>query len=362
MSNTWRHADLFRLAHPKGINPRVGDFILKGEISKDAPEILHGFQMVQSAQNVSEVLNALRIHKNLPWEAVPTQFLKEAEVWKTLFYDGALGQTALLRNVTRFAKIGAFDDLKFAGDVAQALANEERIINGRVHPVAYANALGIYGKGPLAQGGYGVRHREWAVNAKVLGALEDGFYSAFQTIEPANKRTMISIDTSASMTWGAPAGLVGMDYAGAAAVMAMVTLRTEPYVEINAFGTYVEKVKTVNVSDRDSLETVKEKISRFSGGGTDCSAPMRHAREKNKNIDTFMVFTDNETWAGPEKPAQSLVKYRQTSGRDSRLAVVAFAGTEFTIADPTMPGIMMDFVGFDAAAPRVLADFSAGRI
>jgi len=43
------------------------------------------------------------------------------------------------------------------------------------------------------------------------------------------------------------------------------------------------------------------------------------------------------------------------------LAVVGMAASPFTIADPTDKG-MMDFVGFDSSAPRVLADFSAGRI
>lgn len=356
----WTHRDLFRLAHPKGVDQNVGNFILGKDTVPDGPTVIDGFKHIQQATSAEGVQEVLRRVPNLPWETIPTQFLTDPEVWKTLFYNGALGQTALIRNITRFAKIGAFKDVKFAGDVAQALSDSERILKGRVHPVAYANALGIYGEGLITGDGgfYGSgRSKNWDTNAKVLAGLEAGFYESFQTIEPANKRTMISIDTSGSMTWGAPAGLVGMDYLGAAALVAMVTLRTEPYTEINAFST---DLRALNISASDSLATVRRKLG--SGyGGTDCAQPMVHARQNKLDFDTFVVLTDNETWAGAEKPAQALVKYRKSSGNDARLAVVAFAGTEFSIADPKDRG-MMDFVGFDSAGPRVLADFSAGRI
>ncbi len=364
--NGWTHRDLFRLAHPKGVDKYVGDFILGKGVGLDTfdnrPFIINGFEGIQNANSVVDVKRVLEIHKNLPWETIPTQFLTDPEVWKTLFYNGALGQTALIRNITRLAKIGAFNDVQFAGDVAKALSDAERIVKGRVHPVAYANAMGIYRDGTLGRDndyfGSGGRTKDWDTNAKVLGGLEAGFYESFKTVEPANKRTLISIDTSGSMTWGAPAGLVGMDYMGAAALVAMVTVRTEPYVEVTAFNTSLRKL---GISDTDSLETVDKKLRQGGYGGTDCSAPMVWAEKNKLNFDTFVVLTDNETWAGNIKPSQALVRYRKSSGNDARLAVVAFAGTQFTIADPTDKG-MMDFVGFDSAGPRVLADFSAGRI
>lgn len=362
----WTHRDLFRKVHPKGVDTRVGNFIL----GKGAPrnenhnDILDGFTMMQNAGSVAEVLGVLNATKGLPWETIPTQFLKNEQVWKTLFYNGALGQTALLRNVTRLAKMDAFKDLVFAADYATALADAEKILKGRVHPVAYANALGIYRDGQFGGrgGGYSYygsgRTKDWTTNAKVLDGIEAGFYESFAAVEPANKRTMVSIDTSGSMTWSAPAGLVGMDYLGAAAAMAMVLVRTEPYVEVNAFST---SLRNINISARDSLETVDKKIRAGGYGGTDCSLPMVTAKDRGQDIDTFTVWTDNETWAGDIKPSQALVNYRKARGIDARLAVVALAATPFTIADPSDKG-MMDFVGFDASAPKVLADFSAGRI
>jgi 60 kDa SS-A/Ro ribonucleoprotein len=88
---------------------------------------------------------------------------------------------------------------------------------------------------------------------------------------------------------------------------------------------------------------------------------MIYAKNAKMDIDTFTVWTDNETWAGNIKPSQALAQYRQHRNIPARLAVVGLAASAFTIADPKDKG-MMDFVGFDASAPRVMADFSAGRI
>lgn len=354
----WTHRDLFRLAHPKGVDQNVGNFIL-GKDVEPGVNIIDGFRAAQAAGSVKETLEVIAAYKNLPWEALRTEHLTDARVWKALFYNGAMGQTAVLRNVSRLQKNGAFDDLVFAGDYAKALSDRERIVKGRMHPVAYANALGVYGKGGAQVDYYSYASRPgFTPNAKILGALEDGFYASFDAVEPSNKPTMLAVDVSGSMTWGAPAGLVGLTYLEAAAVMAMVTLRTEPYADIRAFST---TLKSVNVSDRDSFKSVVDKFNRIGMGGTDCSAPMRFAEKNRLEVDTFAVYTDNETWAGAVKPAQALVNYRQRSGREARLAVVAMAATPFTIADPNDRG-MMDFVGFDSSAPRVLADFSAGRI
>ncbi len=358
----WTHRDLFRKVHPKGVDPQVGNFIL-GK-SSEGIAIIEGFNKMQKAGTVKEVLDVLSEYKNLPWETIPTQFLKDEKVWKALFYNGALGQTALIRNVTRFAKIGAFNDIQFAGDVAKRLADREQIVKGRVHPVAYANALGVYTNGAFSYrdnyygyGGYG-RNKDWTTNAKVSGGLEAGFYESFHAVEPSNKRTMVSIDVSGSMGQGAGAGLVGLTCAEAAGLMAMTVVRTEPYVVVNGFQS---QLVDLGISDSDNFATVTRKISNRNFGSTDASKPMAEALRKGQEIDTFTVWTDNETWAGRQKPVQALKEYRSKMGREARLAVVAFTATDFTIADPSDRG-MMDFVGFDSAAPKVLADFSAGRI
>jgi 60 kDa SS-A/Ro ribonucleoprotein len=102
-------------------------------------------------------------------------------------------------------------------------------------------------------------------------------------------------------------------------------------------------------------------MRKVNWGGTDCSLPMTWALENRVEVDTFVVITDNETWAGKIHPFQALKQYRKSMGIDAKLAVLGVSATDFSIADSSDRG-MMDFCGFDASGPRVLADFSAGRI
>jgi 60 kDa SS-A/Ro ribonucleoprotein len=94
-------------------------------------------------------------------------------------------------------------------------------------------------------------------------------------------------------------------------------------------------------------------------GGTDCATPMNYALANRIPVDTFVIMTDNETWAGNIHPMEALRKYRREMGIPARLAVIGTTATEFSIADPDDAGTM-DFVGFDAALPIMLNDFSRG--
>jgi 60 kDa SS-A/Ro ribonucleoprotein len=67
-------------------------------------------------------------------------------------------------------------------------------------------------------------------------------------------------------------------------------------------------------------------------------------------------LTDNETWAGAVHPVQALRQYRERTGIAAKLVVVGMVSNGFSIAEPNDAG-MLDVVGFDAAAPAVIADF-----
>ena len=74
-------------------------------------------------------------------------------------------------------------------------------------------------------------------------------------------------------------------------------------------------------------------------------------------MDCFIIITDNETWAGDIHPAEALRRYRKEMGIPAKMVVVAMVSNGFTIADPEDAG-MLDVVGFDSAAPAIIADFA----
>ena len=56
-------------------------------------------------------------------------------------------------------------------------------------------------------------------------------------------------------------------------------------------------------------------------GGTDCALPMTWALQNHVKVDIFVVYTDNETWAGGIHPIQALEQYRRKMGIPAKLVV-----------------------------------------
>ena len=88
---------------------------------------------------------------------------------------------------------------------------------------------------------------------------------------------------------------------------------------------------------------------------------MLYAQAQEREVDTFVIYTDSETWAGDVHPAQALSEYRRASGIHARLVVVGMVSNGFSIADPDDAG-MLDVVGFDTATPQLISDFARGAI
>jgi 60 kDa SS-A/Ro ribonucleoprotein len=190
-----------------------------------------------------------------------------------------------------------------------------------------------------------------------VDALDGAFYATFKTIEPTGKRTLLAMDISGSMDSGDLAGVPGLTPRVGSAAMAMVTAATEPQYHFIGFTDGGDGITEIKVSAKDRLDKVCRTMQKLPMGGTDCAQPMLWALEHKIEVDTFQVYTDNETWAGRIHPPQALKKYRDKMGIPAKLVVVGMLANDFTIADPNDAG-MMDVVGFDTAAPAVIADFA----
>jgi len=357
--NGWTHKGLLMLSHPVGLNKAIGDFVhgFDNEVNVD-PLIIAGFKRMQASTMIGHVLSALERYPNLPWEAIPTQFLKVPDVWKMLFGNGQLNGQALVRNITRLARIGAFEDMHFARAYADKLVDEEMIQRTRLHPFQYLLASTVHQRGQRDRK-YAWSHtyeKNWATNPVIVNALDDGFYRAFKYVEPANKRTMIALDVSGSMSQS----MAGIDLTAAevCAAMSMTIARTEPFYQIMGFS---QNFVDLGIAPNMSLAEVMQRTKDRNFGSTDCSLPMVYAKERGIDVDTFVVMTDSETWAGNVHPHVALKDYRRFIGHDAKLIVVACTPTRFSIANPTDSG-MLDVAGADSNLPKLVSAFSAGRI
>ena len=169
----------------------------------------------------------------------------------------------------------------------------------------------------------------------------------------------------------------GLTPRDASAALALVTAATESQYEVVGFfagkggckkrGTPglvpgdTDGLTPLAISPRQRLDDAVKTVSDLPFGGTDCALPMLYAQARKREIDTFVIYTDSETWAGDIHPAQALRDYRQASGIDARLVVVGMVSNGFSIADPADPG-MLDVVGFDTATPQLISDFARGAL
>jgi 60 kDa SS-A/Ro ribonucleoprotein len=304
------HRDLLRLAHPAARvgsgNPTLDvsdehaglfEWIVRGGHTAALPRLVEGFVRAQDAATPHETAALVR-ELGLPREALLPEHLTSEEVWEALLED--MPMTALVRNLATMTPVGV-----------------------------------------LAPGSAGT--------AKVVAQLGDA---------------------------GSVAGVPGLSPRDASAALALVTAATESRYEVAGFfagrggwragrkrgsGWGEDGLTPLAISPRQRLDDAVKVVSDLPFGGTDCALPMLYAQAQGREIDTFVIYTDSETWAGLVHPAQALRDYRRASGIDARLVVVGMVSNGFSIADPADPG-MLDVVGFDAATPQLISDFGRGAL
>jgi 60 kDa SS-A/Ro ribonucleoprotein len=387
----WSHRDLLRLSHAvakdvehdalfrwivsgyegtgeREIKRRMSDKserIVKYDPIKEAslPMLVRDFERLKAATDAKEVVSILKANDSLSHEMLPTQWKNEKAVWEVLLPHMPL--TAMVRNLAKMTAVGLLGPMNDATKhVVAEVTNADRLRKARVHPIALLSALRVYKQG------HGERGKlSWTPVREVVDALDESFYLAFKAIEPTGKNHLLALDVSGSMGAGDIAGVPGLTPRDASAAMAMVTAKTEKNYAVVGFtsaghssrayggmwGGGEAGISTIDISHKKRLDDVIATVSGLPFGGTDCALPMIWALQNKVEVDTFVIYTDSETWAGAVHPFQALRDYRNKMGRASKLIVVGMTASDFTIADPSDAG-MLDVVGFDTAAPSVMAD------
>lgn len=357
----WSHRDLLRLshAHPKssdhqallhwavkgwdsvGVTPHENKSLLPIWAFERAKRL-------DAAKDSKEMVRLIGEY-NLPRECVPTEFLNDVAVWAALLEK--MPVTAMIRNLGKMTSIGLIGPNSDASKlVCKALADVEMLKRGRVHPVTVLMAHSTYKNGQGLKGSL-----TWKPVQAINSALQTAFYDSFAAVPCTGKNFYLGLDVSASMTWSKITGTNITPREGSA-VMAMVTARVEQSSHVAGFHS---SMVDIPIDASMSLAEAITVIERTPAGSTDCSLPMIDALQRKIPVDAFVVYTDNETYAGRKHPVVALQEYRNKMGIDAKLIVVGMQSNNFTIADPTDAG-MLDVVGFDSATPQIIGEFAGG--
>lgn len=371
----WSHRDVLRQCHATNLPQGVARYIVAGadgmgdrELSDkhgstrrfgsvELPAYLEAFEELKTA-DWKRTIQLVKDHR-FTHEMINSEHKSRVEVWEALLETMPMG--AMLRNLGKMTEVGLLKPMSAAtATVAGRLGDADRIRKARLHPLSVLQALMVYQQGRGVKGSL-----RWDAERAIVDALDGAFYTSFGNVNATGKRTLLALDVSGSMTWNAIAGMEPITPRVGSAALAMVTAEAEPVWHCVGFtgnGTYHNGTLTnLNISPRKRLDDTINNIDKLMPGPTDCAAPMLYAAGNNLDVDTFIIYTDSETWHGDIHPHQALKAYRNKSGIEAKMAVVAMVPNSFTIrlADPDDQGTL-DVVGFDTFSPNLLASFSGG--
>jgi 60 kDa SS-A/Ro ribonucleoprotein len=389
----YTHKDALRLSHsqPNTITRKmIYSYLTKGiesaqKISRDFSKKASCTGELDTMTNVLEYIIAVQESKsfseddennmcefidryNLVREHVPSILLNSQKVWIKLLEKMPL--IALIRSLSKLSSLKITEIPEQTSLIIEKLTNPDIIHKSKIHPLQILLAHNTYKEGRGFKGSL-----VWEVNPLITKALDTAFELSFKNIVPSSKRIFNAIDVSGSMRFSCNGG-EGMTITchEASAVMALIIARTEPFCfstsfsvdtsHSNGYYCYGGKplLKELPIRKETTLHEAYKITQDSNFGATDCALPMLYALEKKMEIDTFIVYTDSETYYGDIHPSEALKKYRKEMNLpNTKLVVMGMQSNGFTIADPLDEG-MLDVVGFDSASPQIVTDFSSNKL
>lgn len=287
-------------------------------------------------------------------EHVPTTLFGSKEIWMTLLDTMPL--EALLRNLGKLTQIGVVAEKH--REIVARLLNQQEVLKARIHPIKVLVASKVYKNGRGDSGSL-----TWTPNTYINVALTDLFRISYGAVTPTGKRIMLGIDVSGSMT-SPVLGSKVLTCRDASIAMALLYLETEKNVSAVAFSDGLTDLIAPSKFQLRRGMTLDQALSATNGmnfSSTDCVLPILHAIKNNIYIDTFIIITDNETYAPNEHPQNALIRYRKHMGIQTKLIVLGMTGNCFTIVDPNDRNTL-NLAGFDTSTPEIASMFMRGEI
>lgn len=358
--NNWTHADILRLSHikyPNSIYDTLFRYITKGyeEYLNKLEKLRMSEDMIDSCLYIKEYIEGYEELKTLDQEPraielinkfnfvrehIPTSLLNSPDIWNALAQE--MPMVAMLRNLNKLNAVKLFEKYpETKNKLITRLNSESDIKASKVHPLQVLISL----KMNCQNDGF---------DKELKFALNTAFKHAFKNVEDTGKRFLIALDVSGSMSSNTVNGINCMSACEISCAMAMIIKATQKSCDIMGFA---DTFRYLDLNPDDTLDKNLNKIHNQNFGRTDCSLPFRWSLENNKQYDAVIVFTDNETNSNIMKPVDVLRVYRNKTGINCKLIVVATSTNDISIADRSEPMNMLDISGFSADTPMIINDF-----
>lgn len=309
----------------------------------------------EQSKNVESAVSLIT-KAGLEREHVPTPLFSAIPVWEALLYSGkGMGLEALMRNLGKFSSIGLMGVPKHRDYIVKRLTDAASVQESKLHPLKLLVASKVY-----SQGAGDLGKLTWRVDGIILTALTTAFKLSFGNVPKSGKRMMIALDVSGSMSTPC-AGAKNLSCREGSVAMALVQVAAEGTDNVHVRG-FCSTFYNFDGKIRPEM-TVQDAINATNVpfGSTDCALPMVKALEEGLKIDTFVVYTDSETYMGKIHPQVALQQYRDKTGINAKLVVVGMVSNCLSIADPADQNTL-NLAGFDTATPEIMSLFASGKI
>ena len=312
---------------------------------------------LQKLKNAEDVPRACELIKEgmLVRENVPTELLQYPDIWKTLLDD--MPMKALLRNLGKLSSLNIItghdpENEKFVQKVVEQVTSDSHLAGSRIHPLNILISRKAYSKGKSSNA-----NLKWDVNSRILDALNEGFFKSFKRLEPTKKSYCICFDFSKSMEKSKISGS-GISCREASAAIGFMLSKIEEKTEL----VYLDQSSNIRSLEQNlNLDEIENLVLSIPGAKNDCSLFLRHALEKKKIFDAFVIFTDSENLSDVQV-YEMLEKYRKEMNLPkTKLIVVGMIANNKTLKNPE-DSQMLDIVGFDTSILEIIKNFVVGKI
>lgn len=333
--HNWTHKDILRLSHIKANDNTINDifkYITKNKLNDTNPNLnyLIAFNNLKKENDIDKIVDYINEY-NFVKEQIPYHLLNEPKIWVALIKNMSI--TELLKSLNKITALNILNDYSEILELVK-----RKIDTVYVHPLQLLIVLKMYNKGQDMKGDL-----TWVPHMEISSILNTTFYASFSKLAPTNKKLLLALDVSSSMSWNTICGIDCLSAAEVSCTMAMMFDFVEKNVDIMGFSS---EFKNLDISSKVCLEENLELVKNNTFGNTDCALPFVWASENKKEYDAIIIFTDNETNINTIEPFTALQMYRSKMNKNTKLIVVALTSNGFSIANPNDAN-MMDVYGFD---------------
>jgi 60 kDa SS-A/Ro ribonucleoprotein len=320
----------------------------------DLPATVQSLIAYRAAETAeAQTLIAGDFSQSVRWDLL-ADAAKGPLVWKAIARQ--MGPQALRMNLNTLLRHDAFKKpgiLGFAGTdnamidyVAGQLADPDAIARSRQFPYQYLAAY---------------LNASDEVPSKIKSALNDAAEIACGNVPTLPGPVIIGLDTSGSMgcaVTGNRAGRSGrgggtskMRCVDVAALFAAAILRRNPDSVVIPFDTQAYKAK---VDPSDSILSLSARLSKFGGGGTDCSLPFVEANKRysKQRFAGIVLVSDNESWITNGRPSSHTSPFTRQTSVMTQWEQFKKTQQKLGIADPKLVCIDLQPYGTSQAPER----------